>query len=66
MLWMVQNGHMDRVPIERIKEFQTRFTEFLTTSRVKLLEQIGRDKALTDPVVTGLQAAAADFAPMWS
>jgi F-type H+/Na+-transporting ATPase subunit alpha len=66
VLWMVQNGHMDKVPIERIKDFQARFTEFLTTSKVKLLEQIGRDKALTDPVVTGLRTAATDFAPLWS
>src|SRR5262249_43969489 len=30
VLWAVQNGFMDAVKIERIKEFQTRFTEFLT------------------------------------
>ena len=66
VLWMVQNGHMDKIPIERIKDFQTRFTEFLTTSKAGLLEQIARDKALTDPVVSGLKTAAADFAPMWS
>jgi len=66
VLWMVQNGHMDKIPIERIKDFQTRFTEFLTTSKVGVLEQIARDKALTDPVVSGLKTAAADFAPMWS
>ena len=40
MLWMVQNGHMDDVPVERIKDFQTRLTEFLTTSKASLLEQI--------------------------
>ena len=39
MLWMVQNGHMDDVPVERIKDFQTRLTEFLTTSKASLLEQ---------------------------
>jgi ATP synthase F1 gamma subunit len=38
---MVQNGHMDDVPVERIKDFQTRLTEFLTTSKASLLEQIG-------------------------
>jgi hypothetical protein len=31
-----------------------------------LLEEISREKALTDPVASGLKAAAADFAPLWS
>ena len=59
MLWMVQNGHMDDVPVERIKDFQTRLTEFLTTSKASLLEQIGREKALSDDLVNALKAAAA-------
>jgi F-type H+-transporting ATPase subunit alpha len=66
MLWMVQNGHMDDVPVERIKEYQTRLTEFLTTSKASLLEQIGREKALSDDLVNALKAAAAAFKPLWS
>src|SRR6187399_2609702 len=66
LLWMVQNGHMDDVPVERIKDFQTKLTEFLTTSKASLLEQIGREKALSDDLVNGLKAAAAAFKPLWS
>ena len=33
VLWMVQNGYVDGVPVERIKEYQARLTEFLTTSK---------------------------------
>jgi len=66
MLWMVQNGHMDDVPVERIKDFQTKLTEFLTTSKASLLAQIGREKALSDDLVNGLKAAAAAFKPLWS
>ena len=33
VLWTVQNGYLDDVPVERIKEFQGRLTEFLTTSK---------------------------------
>src|SRR5678815_1137440 len=66
MLWMVQNGHMDDVPVERIKDYQNRLTEFLTTSKASLLAQIGREKALSDDLVNGLQAAAAAFKPLWS
>ena len=35
VLWMVQNGHMDEVPVERVKEFQNRYTEFMTTVQGK-------------------------------
>jgi F-type H+-transporting ATPase subunit alpha len=63
---MVQNGHMDAVPVERIKDFQARFTEFLTTSKTGLLEQIGREKTLSDQTVSGLTAAAAEFKRLWS
>ena len=66
LLWMVQNGHMDDVPVERIKDFQTRLTEFLTTSKASLLEQIAREKALSDDLVNALKAAAAAFKPLWS
>ncbi len=37
ILWMVQNGYVDNVPVERIKDFQGRLTEFLTTSKAALL-----------------------------
>jgi len=66
VLWMVQNGHMDEVPVERVKEFQNKLTEFLTTSKTKLLEGIAREKELKDDLVNELKAAAADFKKTWS
>src|SRR5882672_4654986 len=33
VIWAVQNGYLDQVPIERVKEFQTKLTEFLTTRK---------------------------------
>src|SRR5206468_235956 len=29
VIWAVQNGYVDRVPVERVKEFQAKFTDFL-------------------------------------
>jgi F-type H+-transporting ATPase subunit alpha len=66
LLWMVQNGHMDDVPVDRIKDFQTRLTEFLSASKVALLERIGQQKALDDALTGELKAAAAEFKPLWS
>ena len=38
VIWAVQNGYMDDVPVERIKEFQAGWTDFLTTRKAELLE----------------------------
>src|SRR2546421_12642222 len=37
VIWAVQNGYVDQVPVERVKEFQAKFTEFLTTRKASLL-----------------------------
>ncbi|HEX5108559.1 MAG TPA: F0F1 ATP synthase subunit alpha [Vicinamibacterales bacterium] len=66
VLWAVQNGHMDQIPIERVKEFQNRFTEFLTTSKATVLERIGREKTLSDPLTAELTAATEQFKKLWT
>src|SRR5437879_4048632 len=48
VIWAVQNGYLDQVPVERVKEFQTRLTEFLTTRKGELLAKIEKEKALSD------------------
>ena len=57
---------MDQVPIERIKEYQNRFTEFLTTSKAAVLDRIGREKALSDPLTAELKAATEQFTKLWA
>ena len=37
VIWAVQNGYVDDVPVERIKEFQAAWTDFLTTRKAELL-----------------------------
>ncbi|NLH73397.1 MAG: F0F1 ATP synthase subunit alpha [Verrucomicrobia bacterium] len=65
VLWAVQNAFMDDVPVERIKEFQSRFTDYLSTRKPELLAQIGREKALSDPLVAALRSAATEFKQTW-
>ncbi|MGC8989304.1 MAG: F0F1 ATP synthase subunit alpha [Verrucomicrobiia bacterium] len=65
ILWAVQKAFMDDVPVERIKEFQSRFTDYLSTRKPELLAQIGREKALSDPLVAALRAAATEFKQTW-
>ena len=48
VMWVVQNGYMDDVPVERVRECQAKLTDFLTTRKAELLARIGREKALSD------------------
>ena len=65
LLWVVQNGYVDAVPVERIKEFQAQLTEYLTSSRPALLATIAAEKALSDALTAELKAAAEQFGQLW-
>src|SRR5262249_47053028 len=61
VIWTVQNGYADDVPVERMKEFQTKLTEFFMTRKPDLLDRIGAEKALSDALSTNLKAAVDEF-----
>jgi F-type H+-transporting ATPase subunit alpha len=65
MLWSVQNGYVDDVPVERIREFQANLTEFLTLRKADLLQKIAREKTLSDALATELKAAIDAFKQTW-
>ena len=65
VLWAAQNGYVDHVPVERIKEFQASLTEFLTTRKGELLRKIAEEKALTAALTADLKAAADQFKETW-
>ncbi len=61
VLWVVQNGYADELPVERVKEYQTKLTEFLTSRRTELLAKIGKEKTLNDALITELKTTAEEF-----
>jgi F-type H+/Na+-transporting ATPase subunit alpha len=65
VIWAVQNGYADDVPVERVKEFQASLTDFLTTQQPELLQKVGREKALSDPLTGALKAATDQFKQGW-
>ena len=65
VLWMVQNGYVDDVPVDRIKEYQSKLTEFLTLRKAELLQKITREKALNDAMAAELRDAANAFKETW-
>jgi F-type H+/Na+-transporting ATPase subunit alpha len=65
VLWAVQNGYVDDVPVERIKDFQARLTEFLTLRKAELLKKIAQEKMLSDALVAELKTVIDSFKQTW-
>jgi F-type H+-transporting ATPase subunit alpha len=61
VLWVAQNGFVDDVPVDKIKDFQAKLTDYLSTRKTELLERIGREKALSDELTAALKSVAAEF-----
>jgi len=66
VIWTVQNGYMDDVPVDRIKEFQTKLSDFLSTRKTELLRKIAQEKAMSAPLTAELKAAADQFKEAWT
>jgi F-type H+-transporting ATPase subunit alpha len=65
VLWTVQNGYLDDVPVDRVKDYQEKLTEFLTTRKAELLQQLARENALSPVLVSELKIAADQFKEGW-
>ena len=65
VIWAVQNKYLDEVPVDRVKDFQAKWTEFLTLHKAELLQKIAREKALSDALTAELKGAADQFKQTW-
>ncbi len=61
VLWTVQNGLMDDVAVEKIKDFQAKLTDYLTNRKSELMSKIAKEKALSDALTADLKAAVTEF-----
>src|SRR5256886_7413227 len=61
VLWAVQNALLDDVPVDRVKDFQTRLTDYLTSRKSELMTRIAKEKELNDALTAELKAAVTEF-----
>jgi F-type H+-transporting ATPase subunit alpha len=61
VLWVAQNGFIDDVPVDKVKDFQSKLTDFVTTRKPQLLAKIQKEKALSDALTAELKAVAIEF-----
>jgi F-type H+-transporting ATPase subunit alpha len=61
ILWAMQNSFFDDVVVEKVKDFQTKLTEFLATRKQALLERLRKEAAINDALAAELKSAVAEF-----
>jgi len=61
VLWAMQNGYLDAVPVEKVKEFQLKLQEYLSTRKESLLASIVAKGALDKDLEGELTAALDEF-----
>jgi len=65
VLWAMQNGYFDEVPVDRVKEFQTKLNEFMVTRKESALKAVRDKKQIDKDVEALLRAAADEFKSTW-
>jgi F-type H+-transporting ATPase subunit alpha len=61
VLWAVQNSFFDDVAVDKIKDFQTKLTDFLGTRKAGLLLKIRNEKAISDALAADLKTSVTEF-----
>ena len=65
VLWAMQNGYFDEVPVDRVKEYQTKLNEFMVTRKDAVLKAVRDKKQIDKEVEELLRAAADEFKSTW-
>src|SRR5256885_1374759 len=60
-LYAGTQGHLDKVPVARVREWEAGFVRFLKADRPSLLEEIEKQKALDDTLLARLNAAISTY-----
>lgn len=63
-LYAMQKGYFDHVPVDRVKEYQSKLETYLTERKSSLIDQLGNEKAL-DNVEGDIKTALEDFKSAW-
>src|SRR5882724_8183862 len=65
VMWALQNGYLDAVPVDRVKEYQLKLQDWLQTRKQGLLKAIREKKELDKDLESQLKAALDEFKTIW-
>jgi F-type H+-transporting ATPase subunit alpha len=66
LIYAGTNGHLDDVPVERVKEWQDGFIRAFNTQYAEIANAIANEKVFTDELRTKLDEALTQFNEGWS
>ncbi|MEI6713831.1 MAG: F0F1 ATP synthase subunit alpha [Verrucomicrobiota bacterium] len=61
ILWTMQNGYFDDVPVASVKDFQEKLQDFFATRKAAILTKIREKGAIDDAITADLKAALTEF-----
>jgi F-type H+/Na+-transporting ATPase subunit alpha len=61
VLWAMQNNFLDDVAVEKVRDFQRRLSEYLTSRKADLLGRIRKEKTISDELAAALKTAVTEF-----
>jgi F-type H+-transporting ATPase subunit alpha len=65
VMWAMQNGYLDSVSVDRVKEYQLKLQDWLKTRKAGLLEAIRKKKEVDKDLESQLKAALDEFKTTW-
>ena len=61
IIWAMQKGYFDSIPVENVKSFQNRLQDFLTSRKEALLQKIYEKKQIDQEIEAALTEALDEF-----
>ena len=61
ILWAMQKGYYDAIPVDRVKDFQKQLSDFLNTRKEAVLASILKKGAIDTELEKELTAAVEEF-----
>jgi F-type H+-transporting ATPase subunit alpha len=65
VMWAMQNGYLDAVPVERVKEYQLKLQDYLQTRKASLLQAIREKREVDKDLEAQMKAALDEFKTGW-
>ncbi|HVF56023.1 MAG TPA: F0F1 ATP synthase subunit alpha [Pyrinomonadaceae bacterium] len=66
IIWAATNGHLDEIPVEHVRRFETDLLRFMENSHPGVMSAIREKKSLTDEIKSDLATAMGDFKESWT
>jgi F-type H+-transporting ATPase subunit alpha len=66
LIWAATNGHLDEVPVDQVRRFESEMLRFIENAHPGVLANIREKKSFTDEIKAELKQLVSDFKGGWS